>query len=329
MVLSSFSSRQWDPVRLAAVPPSFVLHTLLPAAGQAHLWRGEGAEELQQGVAAWVGRYAAALAPMERRRQLLLALLGLLAGGGSGAPAQQRPLVQTLMGALEAAAQSQSEAAAAGAGAAAGSQDEERQWQLLLLQRLQEVTRQLNTAWGAGGPTGSFATSVCSSLLRLAASTGPLLPDSSGSSQAVFAAAAAWLQQLPLPLLLPGGQLHRGLPVPVLFYMVAASMWSMLAAAASARSCAQSKQRGRDGLRSGNPTQTSGCHLCAGSGSNYKFAPRRARAWRQVSSDRALRSIRKYVCKGADNGVANRKEWPPLTLRRARTRVCRKAMSLE
>lgn len=216
MVLPSFLGRHWDPARLAAVPAPFVLHTLLPAAGQALMWRGQGAAELQQGVAAWVGRYAAALAPKERR-QLLLALLSLLAGGGSGgtrgsgAPAQQRPLVQTVVAALEAAAaQSQCQAGAAGAGAAGGSEEEEEapQWQLLLLQRLQDASRQLSTAWGAGGPTGSFAASVCGSLLQLAASSGPLLPDSSGSRHAVVAAAAAWLQQLPLSLLLSGGPLH-------------------------------------------------------------------------------------------------------------------------
>ena len=201
MVLSSFLGRRWEPAQLAAVPAAFVLHTLLPAAGQAHLWRGEDADELQHAVAAWVGRYAAAQ-PAQERRQLLLALLGLLAGGSSSSAGgsvpfiQQRPLVQTIMGALEAAAAAQT------AGAPAGSPEGGCHWQMVLLGRLQDATRQLSASWGAGGPTGSYAVSVCSSLLHVAAST------SSGSSSTALAAAAAWLQQLPLPLLLPGGPLH-------------------------------------------------------------------------------------------------------------------------
>lgn len=208
MVLSSFLGRCWKPAQLAAVPAAFVLHSLLPAAGQAHLWRGDDAEELQHAVAAWVGRYAAAQ-PAQERRQLLLALLGLLADGGSSSSAggslpfiQQRPQVQTIMGALEAAAAAQT------AGAPAGSPDAGWQWQMVLLGRLQDATRQLSVSWGAGGPTGSYAVSVCSSLLHVAATTGPLLPNSAGSSSTALAAAAAWLQQLPLPLLLPGGPLH-------------------------------------------------------------------------------------------------------------------------
>ncbi|PRW33151.1 methyltransferase TARBP1 [Chlorella sorokiniana] len=65
MVLSSFMSRRWEPAQLSAVPAGFVLHTLLPAAGQGHLWRGEGAAELQQalfGTSVAQGRSAAAAA---------------------------------------------------------------------------------------------------------------------------------------------------------------------------------------------------------------------------------------------------------------------------
>ena len=203
MALSSFLERCWEQSRLAAVPPGFVLSTLLPAAGQGHLWRGEGAEELQRGVAGWVGRYAATQQPQERR-QLLLTLLGLLTSGGGGGAAQQRPLAQTVAGALAAAAEHLPD----DAGAAASSPEQEQQWQLQLLQRLQEATRQLSAGWGAGGPTGSYAVSTCSSLLQVAAATAPLHVGVSGGSQLVLSAAAAWLQQLPLVLLLPGGALH-------------------------------------------------------------------------------------------------------------------------
>ena len=211
MVLASFLGRHWEPAQLAAVPRAFVLHTLLPAAGQVHLWRGEGAEELQHDVAAWVGRYAAAQAAQEQQL-LLLAMLGLLAAdgggstGGSGAAVQQRPLVQTVVAALGAAAQAQTAHADGGAGA--GGLEAGWQWQLLLLGRLQEATCQLSSSWGSGGPTGSYAVSTCGSLLPVAASTGRLHPDGHGSSHTALATAATWLQQLPLPLLLPGGSLH-------------------------------------------------------------------------------------------------------------------------
>lgn len=200
MALSSFLDRCWEQSRLAAVPVAFVLGTLLPAAGQAHLWRGEGADELQGGVAAWVGRYTASQ-PLRERRELLLAMLGLLAGGGSSA-AQQWPLAQTVAGALAAAAQSLLPDAGP-----SSSPEEEQQWQLQFLQRLEEATRQLSATWGSGGPTGSYAMSICSSLLQVAACTVPLHAGG-GSSQLVLAAAATWLQQLPLALLLPGRALH-------------------------------------------------------------------------------------------------------------------------
>lgn len=221
-VLSSYLNRSWQAdhrhqqqqtgaggVSLADVPQGFVLLTLLPAAGQAHMWRGEGSAQLQKRLAAWVGCYAAAQARAgpQQAQQLLLGLLaGLESGAGSGQ--QQRPLVQTLAAALQAAAQ------ATGAGAA-GSSDAARY--LLFLRRLQQATGRLSTHWGS--TNSSHACSTCRSLLAAAAAVVALPPQnraawgaeasgvSSGDVQ-LLAAAAAWLQELPLALLLPGGELH-------------------------------------------------------------------------------------------------------------------------
>lgn len=217
LVFASFLGRRWQqdgPPLLASLPPSFVLEVLLPAAGQAHLWRGQDAEQLQQGMAAWCGHYAAAQ-PLSAQRQLLLALLELLGGGGcsSGAgatqhqqPQLQRPLVQTVSAALAAAAICLPVRSACG-----GSSEELQQWQLLFLLRLQEASSRLGASWGSGGSTGSYAVSVCSGLLQAATAVATMpAADAGGSSasQAVLAAVGAWLQQLPLSLLLPGAALH-------------------------------------------------------------------------------------------------------------------------
>jgi hypothetical protein len=202
LVLGSFLGRQWEQqqsqnllevrerehpaTQLGSVPPVFVLQVLLPAAGQVHMWRGEGAAGLQHQTAAWVGCYAAAQRQQEQRQQLLLSLLQQLEGSQL-----QRPLAQTLAAALMAAAD------------AVGDQ-EEQAWQLLFLQHLQQATRSLSSSWGSGGSTGSYATSICSSLVQAAAAAVPAL-----SSAPLLAAGGAWLQQLPLPLLLPGGALHQ------------------------------------------------------------------------------------------------------------------------
>ena len=221
LALSSFLDRHWEERGrlLAAAPASFVLGVLLPAAGQAHMWRGEGAEVLQQGVAAWVGRYAAAQ-PLPQQQQLVLALLELVGGGsgsssGSGssgsrsaAPPLQRPLVQTAAAALVAAAR----ALAATSGSEAGSSSSSSsstEWQMAFLRQLSKSMQRLSAGWGAGGPIGSFALSVCESLLQAASAAAPLAPAADdGCSPDAVAAAAAWLQQLPLPLLVPGGSLH-------------------------------------------------------------------------------------------------------------------------
>lgn len=210
LVLHAFLGRSWSqeqqapaPTRLRDVPPAFVLHVLLPAAGQAYLWRGAGVAELQQGVAAWVGGYTAAQ-PAQAQRQLLLSLLDVLGGGcsgggGSGAAQQAalRPLAQTVAAALVAAAKSASQKHA-------GANE-----QLAFLERLQAATGGLSGSWGSGGATGSFAVSMCCSLMQAAASVVELAAAApAGSSQDVLTAAAAWLQQLPLMLLLPGGELH-------------------------------------------------------------------------------------------------------------------------
>lgn len=222
-VLGSFLNRDWHAaeqqgqqpmaagsVCLTDVPQRFVLLTLLPAAGQAHMWRGQGAAQLQQQLASWVGGYAGAQAQAspQQAQQLLLALLDRLeSGAGSGQ--QQRPLVQTLAAALLAAAEALAAGAAGGGGAA---------WQLAFLQRLREVTHRLSAHWGSSN--SSHARSTGRSLLAAAAATVALLParqaaqaaGDSGvgtSSVQLLAAAAAWLQELPLALLLPGGELHQ------------------------------------------------------------------------------------------------------------------------
>jgi hypothetical protein len=168
---------------LSSVPLPFVLQVLLPAAGQVHMWRGEVAADLQQQTAAWVGRYAAA---QRQQQQLLLSLLQQLEGSQL-----QRPLAQTLAAALMAAAE------------AVGEQGEQG-WQLLFLQHLQQATRSLSSSWGSGGSTGSYATNICRNLMQAAAAAEPAL-----ASAPLLAAGGAWLQQLPLPLLLPGGALHQ------------------------------------------------------------------------------------------------------------------------
>ncbi|KAL4440005.1 hypothetical protein ABPG75_003006 [Micractinium tetrahymenae] len=223
-VLSSFLNRRWhassaDEQRqlgvgsmcLTAVPQAFVLGTLLPAAGQAHMWRGEGAAELQQQMASWVGAYAAAQAGAgpQQAQQLLLGLLARLESGDSSGQ-QQRPLVQTLAAALQAASE---------AVAAAPERGTDAAWQLLFLQRLRQATSSLSGHWGS--TNSSHARSTCRSLLAAAAATVVLLPaggaaegtgssGSSGSSDVqLLAAAGAWLQELPLALLLPSGELHH------------------------------------------------------------------------------------------------------------------------
>lgn len=218
-VLSSFLDRSWQTeqqqqqqsvacgsMRLADVPQGFVLHSLLPAAGQAHMWRGEGAAELQQRLASWVGCYyaAQALAGPQRAQHLLLGLLSKLETGAGSV--QQRPFLQTLASALLAAAEAAPAVDASGGDAA---------WQLLFLQRLRQATCRLSGHWGS--PNSSHARSTCRSLLAAASAVVALpgdLPAQGGSGSSVdvqqlLAAAAVWLQELPLVLLLPGGELHR------------------------------------------------------------------------------------------------------------------------
>lgn len=195
LVLASFLGRAWPPPALASVSRSFVLGVLLPAAGDAHFYRGEGWEELQRGVAAWVGACARAQ-PAQERWQLLLDLLTC------GSAASQRPLAQTVAAAL-------AEAAVA-AGADAGEQAAEQR--LLFLRALREATQRLSFGWGSGGATGSFAVGVCGNLLQAAAAAAPLGPACAAGGtlgQATLQAAGAWLQQLPLSLLQPGGPLQH------------------------------------------------------------------------------------------------------------------------
>lgn len=217
-MLASFLERAWGARQLAGVPSSFVLKTLLPAAGQAHMWRGEGGAQLQQDLAAWVGRYAVAQ-PAAAQQQMILAMLAQLGAGRRGAE-HQRPLAQTLAGALV--------AVAAAAGQCPLAEQEQQEWQLLLLQRLQQATARLSTNWGNGGPTGSYAVSLCSSLLQ-AAAHAVALPVDGSISPAVLAAAGAWLQQLPLQLLLPDGALHA----PATSWLGAAGIQHLVPALAS------------------------------------------------------------------------------------------------
>jgi hypothetical protein len=218
-VLASFLSCPWQPrvqqqqaagldsdarapLQLAHVPHAFVLQALLPAAGQAAAWRDDGAAALQQGVAAWVGGYAAALAQHDQR-ELLLGLLGLLAGSPQTSQQErlvQRPLAQTAAAAVAAAAE-----AAAAASWQAGHGVKRR---LELLRHLRQATQGLGSNWGSGGASGAYAASVCGHLLQAAAALAPLAAADPERRRALLEAAAAWLHQLPAPLVLPGGELH-------------------------------------------------------------------------------------------------------------------------
>jgi hypothetical protein len=225
-VLESFLSRCWQgsqrqqqevaehgtgaqspsPLLLAAVPQEFVLTVLLPAAGQAHLWRGNDVTTLQRDVAAWVGQYTAAAEPT-LQQQLLLALCTLLKRRSG--PTQQRqrqllrPFAQTAAAALAAAAQNLVDSGCDLSGTCFGEGQPYRQWQLLFLTRLQEATAGLGLSWGCG----TYAAEMCSSLMQAAAAVAPMTTSSSDASQALLPAIGAWLQQVPLPLLLPGGAL--------------------------------------------------------------------------------------------------------------------------
>lgn len=228
-VLESFLSRCWQgpqqqqevagsgaeaqagaspsPLLLAAVPQDFVLTVLLPAAGQAHLWRGNDVTTLQRDVAAWVGQYTAAIDPT-LQQQLLLALCTLLASRSG--PTQQRqrqllrPFAQTAAAALAAAAQNLVDSSCDPSGGTSfGEGQPYQQWQALFLTRLQEATAGLGFSWGCG----TYAAEMCSSLLQAAAAVAPMTTSSSDASQALLPAIGAWLQQVPLPLLLPGGAL--------------------------------------------------------------------------------------------------------------------------
>ncbi|EFN52863.1 hypothetical protein CHLNCDRAFT_138347 [Chlorella variabilis] len=253
LVLESFLGWRWhvegqgaeaaagQPSLLADVPTPFVLEVLLPAAGQAHMWRGEGAAALQQQVSAWVGRYSAAALGQEQQRQLLIALLDQLGGAAGGSQQKQqqvlRPLAQTVAAALVASSQAVA-AATAAARPTDGSSSEERQaheWRLLFLQRLQRATASLSSSWGSEGASSAYAADMCSSLVQAAAAAVPLSDirgddDSSGSgSRTLLLAIGTWLSQLPLPLLLPGGALH----LPAAHWLQAGGQQQRLATLAS------------------------------------------------------------------------------------------------
>lgn len=280
-VLSSFLARRWAPAQqaqqaqqegsphLASIPQAFVLLVLLPAAGQAHQWRGEGAGDVQRQLAAWVGQYVAAQGPAEERRQLLLALLSQLESSGRSGQ-QQRPLAQTLAGALVAAADSAGLVAAgvpapldSSAAATHGTTPDAadlHEWQLLFLQRLHQATISLSAHWGSGGASGSFARSMCASLIRAAALVVPLGPAWGGSSQPqLLSAAAAWLQLLPLALLLPGGELHE----PAAAWVQAAGSQHMLPVLAGCIQDYMSPSPAVPGLQDGGGDSTTAASLTA------------------------------------------------------------------
>ena len=230
-MLSNFLSRRWDSQqqqrqqqqqqqqqqqglpapRLADVPPTFVLCTLLPAAGQAHMWRGEAGCELQGQVAAWVARYVAAQQPQQAQRLLLELLDHLAASGSSVQP--QRPLAQTFARALAAGAEAAAfvcEQQPAGSSSSSGSSQPQWQWQLRFLEGMQRATASLGSSWGGGSSGYSFALDISTHLLGAAAAVvqlpaGAIGP---GSQAQLLAAGGAWLKQLLLAAVLPGGALH-------------------------------------------------------------------------------------------------------------------------